>query len=110
MKQYVVDELRLTDFKKIKTYLDTNFESSDIDNLYWIPLEKNILTDDQKAHTQCHPFYFAVDVLPERLSCELLVRTRNRVRCSCMRYATEKQRNWFISLVDTIFDELAIKI
>jgi hypothetical protein len=110
MKQYVIDEIRSTDLEKIKAYFDANFEYSGIEKLYWIAIDKDMLTDNQAVHTQCHPFYFAVDVLPERLNCELLVRTRNRIRCSCMDYATEKQRNWFINLVDTIFDKLAITI
>ena len=110
MKQYVIDELRLADFEKIRSYFDVNFEHSGIENLYWITLDRDILTENQAAHTPCHPFYFAVDVLPERLSCELLVRTSNRVKCSCMDYATQEQRNWFISLIDSILDQLAIKI
>jgi len=110
MKQYVIDELRLADFEKIRSYFDVNFKHSGIENLYWITLDRDILTDNQAAHIQCHPFYFAVDLSPERLSCELLVRTRNSLKCSCMDYATEKQRNWFISLIDSIFEQLAIKI
>ena len=110
MKQYVIDELRLPDFEKIRSYFDVKFEYSGIENLYWVRLDRNILTNNQTAHSQCHPFYFAADLSPERLSCELLVRTRNSVKCSCMDYATEKQRNWFISLIDSIFDQLAIKI
>ena len=110
MKQYVIDELRPVDFEKIKAFLDKNFAYSGVENLYWIELEREILTEIQAAHTQCQPFYFAVDIMPERLCCELLVRTRNRMRCSCMGYATEKQRNWIISLVDSIIEKLGLKI
>jgi hypothetical protein len=31
------------------------------------------------------------------------------MRCSCMGYATEKQRTWLIGFADAIFDELGIK-
>lgn len=110
MKQYVIDELRRSDSKKIQSYIKEKFESSGLDNLYWIPLDPNILTDVQASHTECHPFYFAIEVESERISCELLVRTRNRVKCSCIKYATEKQRNWLIDRVDTLLAELSIKI
>jgi hypothetical protein len=43
------------------------------------------------------------------MACELLVRTRQRVRCSCIAYATRPQRNWIIQMLDEIFDELNIQ-
>ena len=110
MKQYVIDEFRRSDSKKIQSYIKEKFESSGFDNLYWIPLDPNILTDVQASHTECQPFYFAIEIESERISCELLVRTKNRIKCSCINYATEKQRSWLIDLVDTLLIELSIKI
>jgi len=110
MKQYVIDELRPGDIEKIKTYLDANHACSGVENLYWIELEREILTEVQAAHTGCQPFYFAVDVMPGRLGCELLVRTKNRMRCSCMAYATVKQRNWLINRVDEMIAEIGLKV
>ena len=110
MKQYVIDELRGSDSKKIQSYIKEKFESSGFDKLYWIPLDPNILTDVQASHAECQPFYFAVEIESERISCELLVRTRNRVKCSCMDYATEKQRNWLVDRVDALLVELSIII
>ena len=109
MKQYVIDELRPGEFQKIKAYLSLNHARSGVENLYWIELEREILTEVQAAHTRCQPFYFAVDVIPERLSCELLVRTKNRMRCGCMDYATVKQRNWLIDMIDAMIAEIGLK-
>ncbi len=109
MKQYVIDELRFEDFKKIKTYLDDKFTASILDGIYWIPIEKRVLTDVQSDHLECHPFFFAMRIEQNSLSCELLVRTRNRIRCECMDYANEDQRNWLIRRVDSMFDTLNIK-
>ena len=81
-----------------------------MDGIYWIQLDQNILTDIQAEHTDCHPFYFAADLEPNLIAFEMLVRTRKRMRCACMGYATETQRNWLIRLADSIFDELEIKI
>ncbi|QTA85243.1 hypothetical protein [Desulfonema magnum] len=108
MKQYVIDELRIKDYEKIKAYLEMNFGSSQMGGIYWIPLDENIFTDVQAEHKQCQPFYFAVELEPDRMVCELLVRTQNRIRCDCINYATESQRNWLIRLVEDIFDQLEI--
>ncbi|RZB30355.1 MAG: hypothetical protein SRB1_02635 [Desulfobacteraceae bacterium Eth-SRB1] len=109
MKQYVIDELRPADYKKIKAYLDENFDSSSMDGLYWILLDQEMLTDIQVEHTECQPFYFAIDIEPKLVSCELLVRSKNIIRCSCIGYATELQRNWIIQVIDSIFEKLEIK-
>jgi hypothetical protein len=109
MKQYVIDELRPQDYRKLKTYLDDSFGSSVIGGIYWIALEDRILTEVQSAHDGCQPHYFAVDLSEDRLACELLVRTQARMRCNCMGYATETQRNWLIRLIDAMFEELEIK-
>ena len=109
MKQYVIDELRLKDYELVKVYLEENFSSSDVDGVYWIQLDPSILTKIQVEHTGCQPFYFAVELEPNVITFELLIRTKNRIRCDCMGYATEKQRNWLIRLADSIFDTLEIK-
>ncbi len=108
MKQYVIDELRIQDYEKIRAYLDDNFTSSDVDGIYWIPLDQDILTNEQAEHTECQPFYFVADLEQNLMACELLVRSRSMMRCSCIGYATENQRNWFIRFIDAIFERLEI--
>ena len=109
MKQYVIDELRPKDYQMIKSFMDEKFGSSNVDGVYWIELDHNILTPIQKEHTECQPFYFAAVLELNIIAFELLVRTKNRMRCSCMGYATENQRNWLIRVADAIFDKLGIK-
>jgi len=108
MKQYVIDELRPWDHEKIKAYMDKHFGGEGLEGIYWIPIDADQLDDIQAAHTECQPFFFAVELTSSQMACELLVRTRNRVRCNCIRYATESQRNWIISLVDAVFEQLKI--
>jgi hypothetical protein len=36
------------------------------------------------------------------------VRTQARIRCNCIGYATQKQFNWLIALIDDIIDQLKI--
>ncbi len=109
MKQYVIDELREEDHKKIKAYLDENFNSSVINGIYWIPIDRDIITEIQVEHKDCQPFYFAINLEPNLIAFELLVRTKNKIRCNCISYATEKQRNWLIGFADSIFDQLEVQ-
>jgi hypothetical protein len=108
MKQYVIDELRLWDYQKIKGYLDDHFGPADMGEIYWIPLEPSLYGNDQCTHTECHPLYLVIHLEPSSLAAELLVRTRNRIRCDCIRYVSEEQLNWLISFLDSIFSRLDI--
>jgi hypothetical protein len=108
MKQYVIDELRPADFIAIKAHLDDQYGSTAMDGVFWIPVESPLLSTVQSAHRECGPHYFAIDLDENRLACELLVRSKNRMRCDCIHYATAVQRNWIIEFVDDIFDRLSI--
>jgi len=108
MKQYVIDELRPSDHEKIKAYMDDHFGPVSLKGIYWIPIEEKQLAGAQIEHVSCRPFFFSVELEPHRLACEFLVRTRNRIRCDCIQYATEQQRNWLIERMDAIFDTLEI--
>lgn len=108
MKQYVIDEIRLHDYEKLKGYLDGTFGGSGVGGLYWLPVDERVLSGVQKAHTACAPFFMALELGPDRLAGELLVRTRSRVRCDCIHFADERQRNWLVRTMDAIFEKLEI--
>jgi hypothetical protein len=108
MKQYVIDELRAQDYIALKSYLAEHFGADPMAGIYWIPIDEEHLTKTQKAHPDCQPHFFAVELEENRMACELLVRTKNIIRCDCIRYATDTQRNWLIALIDDIFNRLEI--
>ncbi|UCD86336.1 MAG: hypothetical protein JSV01_00700 [Desulfobacterales bacterium] len=108
MKQYRIDELRPGDYEKIKTHLDERFGSSHREGVYWVSLDPDLMDQVQAAHVDCQPFYFAVVLELSVISFELLIRTRNRMRCDCIHYANKAQRDSIIRFADTIFDELKI--
>jgi len=108
MKQYVIDELRPEDFDKVKAWLDDNLEQSQLGALYWLPLDDSLLNDVQRDHTDCAPFVFALELGPDRLSCELLVRTRKRVTCPCIGYATDRQFLWLVRHMDAVFEAAGV--
>jgi len=108
MKQYVIDEIRPQDYEKVKGYLDKTYGGTVMDGLYWVPVEDTMLSGVQQTHTACAPFFMALELGPDRLAAELLVRPRSRVRCDCIHYADEQQRNWLVRTVDAIFEKLEI--
>ena len=108
MKQYVIDELRLEDHHKIKQYLTATYGPVEMGGIYWVPIAVEMLTEIQRAHTDCQPFYFAIDLEKERFALELLVLTKNRIRCACIGYASKDQRIWVMEIVDAIFEKLDI--
>ncbi len=108
MKQYVIDDIRFQDYEKLKAYLDETFGDSGIAGLYWIPVDRALLSDVQSTHAACAPFFMALELGPDRLAGELLVRTRSRVRCDCIHYADQRQRDWLVQTLDAIFEKLEI--
>lgn len=110
MKQYVIDELRPEDHTKLKAYLDEGYAVTRFDGLYWVPIEETLLSDVQRSHEGCRPHYFALELSPDRLACELLVRTQQRIRCDCIGYATPAQRDWLIQWLDEVLEQLAISV
>jgi hypothetical protein len=108
MKQYVIDEIRPADYVKLKAYLDETFGDAGLDGLYWVPLDETLYSVTQQAHDDCAPFYLALELGPDRLCGELLVRTRRRVRCDCIGYADSRQRDWLILTMDVLFEKLDI--
>lgn len=108
MKQYVIDELTPDEHRKLQTYLDETYGDSGVGGIYWVPIDEEMLSGLQTTHKECKPYYFALELTPDRLSCELLVRTRERLHCPCMVYAVEAQRNWIIDVTDAILEKLGI--
>lgn len=110
MKQYVIDEFSPADAEIMGDYLEQHAQPGGVDGLYWLPIEEALLSPEQRSHDECKPFAFALELLPDRLVCELLVRTRSRVRCSCITYANREQREWLIETIDTILSKLGVKV
>lgn len=108
MKQYVIDELRPKDYDKIKEYLSKTYGAPEMGGIYWVPLATELLSEIQREHAECQPFYFAVDLEENRFALELLVRTKNRIRCACIGYASKNQRMWIMEVIDAIFEKLGI--
>jgi len=108
MKQYVIDGLSLKDYTALKAYLDEHLETAPIGGIYWLELEETLLTPLQASHRDCHPHVFALMLEESYLSCELLVRIKNNIKCECMGYATKDQRDWLVNWTDALLERLSI--
>jgi hypothetical protein len=108
MKQYVVDELADGDCGKIKEYLDAHYGPCRVEGIYWVPMDGRMANAVQAAHGRCQPHVFAVYLGPGVLTCELLVRTLNRMRCDCMGYANPEQTASIIRFVDKLLLDLGV--
>ncbi len=108
MRQYHIDELRPEDYESLKGYLDEHYGPSQMEGIYWIPIDDDLLDKVQSAHKDCHPLCFAVELKQQAISFELLLRTRNKVRCDCIRYANATQTQSIIQFGDNIFETLKI--
>jgi hypothetical protein len=110
MKQYVIDQLREIDHEKILEFLRKNAEPSEFDDVFWVALPPALYSDTQREHEQCAPFSFAINLSLNKVDFELLIRSRQVIRCSCIGYARGKQRDYIIDYADRMLEELRIKI
>jgi len=110
MKQYVIDELRWQDYEKIKAFLDKKLGPAEVDGIYWVSMEQELLTAVQIEHIECRPIYYIINLKPDTLSCELLLRTKSRMRCDCIRYANKAQTDRIIRFADDLMEKLEIKV
>ncbi len=110
MKQYVVDQLRPADELRVREFLERRYGPPALGAIFWVPLEEGLLSPTQSAHRDCGPHCAAIELEGGRLSLELLIRSRQRLRCSCIAYASRAQREWLIGEIDAMLEELTISV
>lgn len=110
MKQYVIDQLREPDVEAIADYLGKHAEKTFMDGIFWVELPLDLATPKQLEHSSCHPHYFAINLDRNQVAFELLIRSRQIIRCDCIAYATPEQRDFIIHVADEMLSCLDIKI
>ena len=106
MKQYMIDQLRENDFLQLEEYLNKNSEAGELPGIYWIPVPESLLERTQLEHRDCQPFFFAINLDRNSISFEMLIHTRIRLRCGCIQYANEQQRDYILNYADQLFEKL----
>jgi hypothetical protein len=110
MKQYVIDQLRESDYYQIREFLDRSAEATDLEGIYRVELPPHLYSETQREHGPCHPHYFAISLDWNAIAFELLIRSRQVIRCNCIAYATPQQRQYILDFADRMLDELKIKL
>jgi hypothetical protein len=110
MKQYVIDQLRETDYTQILEFLKSKAERVVLEDIFWINLPEGMYSEVQKEHKNCQPHYFAVNLTRNQVDFELLIRSQQIIRCNCICYADRKQRDYIIDFADGMLEELGIKL
>ena len=106
MRTLVLDELRPADMPRVKVYLEEHATPSEVEGLYWMELDEDLLTDEQAGHERCRPHRFAAELGPDFLKLELLIRPADGLRCQCSGYATGKQRRAILAWADRLIADL----
>lgn len=111
MKNYLIEELYEEDIAKITDALTELDFKGPLDGIFYIPVPDNILQPEQaEHHGECGPYFMALEILPGCLKMELLVRARNKMRCSCVAYANKEQRNHMMDYLDEFINDLGVVI
>lgn len=111
MRAYTVDELSPEDVEKIEEALARKGWTGSIKGMYYIPVPDDRLGPEQREHAQsCGPFFLPLETGDGWVRLEMLVRSRQILRCSCVAYACRELREHMIDLVDGLIRELDIAV
>ncbi len=111
MRSYMIQELRPADMDKITAFLHEKGYKCPLDGIFWLPLPVDLWGAEQQKHREeCAPFYLALELGPDWIRLELLVRSEQKLRCSCIMYADSSQRETMIDFVDDLIKNLDIAV
>jgi hypothetical protein len=110
MRQYVIDELHHNEVEKIREYLEEKCDKSGLGNIFWLNIPDDHLTDEQRGHESCSPHVAGIEVMENAVAFEMLIRSRNKMRCSCIGFATSEQRDYILNFVDLMISETGLNI
>ncbi|MFO7760099.1 MAG: hypothetical protein ACQES8_02785 [Thermodesulfobacteriota bacterium] len=108
MRQIVIDELNHEERDSIESYLKRNLTEGEVAGIFWLSLPEHLLSGAQLAHRDCSPFVFGIELTDKKLQGELLVRSSRNLHCSCISYASKKQREFLLDFLDRMLEEEGI--
>ncbi|MFP3911905.1 MAG: hypothetical protein ACLFUT_07495 [Desulfobacteraceae bacterium] len=108
MKAYLIDEFSPPDMKKIIAFLEKVAIRSNLEQIFWIPVPRDMLSRTQFLHTDCQPHVFALELGDQWIKAEFFVRTLKTMRCDCPGYCTPQQREYVLNFTNGMLDQLGI--
>ena len=109
MRAYLLDELAPAELERVKMFLEKNARRSELGEIFWVPVPKDLLNEIQVQHTACHPHVFAVELGKDWVKMELFVRSLKGLRCECQGYATSEQTRFILDFAHTMIRDLEIR-
>jgi len=114
MRQYLLDEIGRGDLPRVRQYLKEHATASSLEDIWWVDLPEDLLSPEQFAHRDCRPFRFAVEVGEQEVGdsfvrFEILIRSREKMRCTCIDYATRQQRDFILAFADRLVEALVLR-
>jgi hypothetical protein len=110
MRQYLIDELSFLEHDNLDSYLKRTVKPGPIDGVFWLELPQDLLAPAQLNHPDCGPFYFSIILEKTEIRIEFLVRSSHNMRCSCISWATSKQRRFVLDFVDNMLEKEFIMV
>ncbi|WP_147821432.1 hypothetical protein [Salidesulfovibrio onnuriiensis] len=115
MRNYLIEDLVDEHFDKLKKHLTEQGYAGPIDDIYYLPLPEELLTEEQREHREeCGPHILCLEAIEDlagnKFKMELLVRGQSKIRCSCIAYCTPEQRNHMLDFLDDMIKGLDIPV
>jgi len=110
MKHYLVDEISVPDIEKLSERLRDIGTASGLEDLFWIRMPEEYLSEIQSCHEACKPYVFAVDLCAGAVKAEFFIRSEKVMKCSCSGYADPAQSMFIIRFFDEMIEKLNIRI
>ncbi|SPD72582.1 conserved hypothetical protein [uncultured Desulfobacterium sp.] len=109
MRSYLIDEVSSSDMEKVSAFLSENAIKSNLNQLYWVKIPDDLLSEKQYQHLDCRPHAFAVELGSDWIKLEFLVRSLKHMRCDCPGYSTKQQQDFIINFARNMIEQLNIK-
>jgi hypothetical protein len=109
VRSYLIDELLPSDREKIIEFLKHHAINSELEDIFWIEIPQDVLSDEQYGHRDCQPFVFAIELGRDWIKLEFFIRSLRGLRCRCQDYVTHQQRDFILGFAQRMIESLNIK-
>ncbi len=109
MRQLVWDELSAEDANLVRKWLTDHADPSGLEDVFWVGLPETLWSESQQEHPDGQPYCFAVEVGPDHVKFEFLIRSHYSLRHPATGFATDRQRRYILEFTDRLLAEVRIR-
>ncbi len=109
MLSYLIEDIQSGDMQKLEDRLQEMRLQGGLAGVYKLPVPQAMLNKEQREHQDsCGPFYMALETGEGRVKLEFLVRCEEKIRCSCIGYASPQLRVHMMDYLNGLLEEFKI--